>query len=602
MTAFRIVDSMRTPGRAAPDVLALVVMLLAGASCARSDPAGVELQIASNLDSSQMSAFRIRVRTESGTELGPFGPYALADHRLPRSFVVRPLDGAGARSVLVEVDAMLGEQVVVTASRRVGFTDRAAYGCVFLARACLGSLGSRTGSTAAPAACQVDDRPLSSVPDPSCTAGETSDGGAAPGPSTSPSVASGDGGPGPEGPSNPPAPVPWYDDTIRHRVALTVTNDAQVRVDYPIEYEVDFSAFGQGITADNFDVNSVRVVEHDAATGHDIAVPSWYAPSRDPGPASRGVVFFVLTGTTSATQTRTFELYFDAGTRSPPMMPETTSVAGPLFILNNLSQSGTGGGDLGIGIGQTGLAPNGQVGQGAGLGGQYSRISSQTGGFDLFTGSLRQLGPFTGRMPSYYVAKPAWRTFDGSGLHIAEMWGTLAGLSWLNVSEFVVITTQGWARIYTRIQNDSSTDLNDVKYFDVLTPVIDGSGSVDGRVPTGATSQLIEFDRMGSGVVIMASSDATPDGAEVTATNSVVQDMLDGVVQGTQGALKTVGVRTGNVGLVRSWNLSVKAGTARGLRSAIGYGPSPSAQALGPAMMSLAHPPAVTTGMPEAHP
>ncbi len=145
----------------------------------------------------------------------------------------------------------------------------------------------------------------------------------------------GGGGGGGTGGSVPPD-APWWDSGWHYRVGLTASAAGSARADKPAEARVDLpvllaEAGGSGTP----DPGSLRVVEIDA-TGAviDAAVPFQFDPDNPGG--TRGALIWLLTGTTPASTTRLYHLYFDTTGTGHPAATVTPRVT----LTDNVTDAG----------------------------------------------------------------------------------------------------------------------------------------------------------------------------------------------------------------------------------------------------------------------
>ena len=107
---------------------------------------------------------------------------------------------------------------------------------------------------------------------------------------------------------------PWWDNTWPYRVSLTVDADGYERYDKAGEIDVNFTNLWQSIgITDSFDADSIRVVEVDGSGNVlDANVPFQFDPAASFNASTNalGTLTLILTGTTSASTTRLYYVYF----------------------------------------------------------------------------------------------------------------------------------------------------------------------------------------------------------------------------------------------------------------------------------------------------
>jgi hypothetical protein len=112
----------------------------------------------------------------------------------------------------------------------------------------------------------------------------------------------------------------WWNDDYRYRISINVSSGDLDRQDYPVEVEVDFTEELQRLGSNHdFDINSVRVIEHDPvgyvidAGDGNLGLISQFEPDADFNAATnaKGKVVWVMKGETSQNSIRYFYIYFD---------------------------------------------------------------------------------------------------------------------------------------------------------------------------------------------------------------------------------------------------------------------------------------------------
>jgi len=106
----------------------------------------------------------------------------------------------------------------------------------------------------------------------------------------------------------------WWDAKWHYRVKLEINSSTYERVDWPIEYEINFTALlAQSGVSGTFDINSTRVFEYDSSGNLLYEVPSQFdiAEDYDASTNAHGTLVFLMNGTTSAGQVRYYYVYFD---------------------------------------------------------------------------------------------------------------------------------------------------------------------------------------------------------------------------------------------------------------------------------------------------
>ncbi len=112
----------------------------------------------------------------------------------------------------------------------------------------------------------------------------------------------------------------WWNDDYRYRISVNVSSGGVDRNDYPIELDVDFTEELQRLGSNQgFDLNSVRVIEHDPvgyvfdAGDANLGLPSQFEPDEDfdPDTNAKGKVVWIMDGETSQNSIRYFYIYFD---------------------------------------------------------------------------------------------------------------------------------------------------------------------------------------------------------------------------------------------------------------------------------------------------
>ena len=111
----------------------------------------------------------------------------------------------------------------------------------------------------------------------------------------------------------------WWDDDYRYRISVNVSSGQYDRNDYPIEIHVDFTdELANRGTNQDFDVNSVRVIEHDAvgyvvdAGPGNKGIYAQFEPDSDfnANTNAAGKVVWVMDGNTDYNTIRYFYIYF----------------------------------------------------------------------------------------------------------------------------------------------------------------------------------------------------------------------------------------------------------------------------------------------------
>ncbi|MCK4496701.1 MAG: hypothetical protein KAU24_00790, partial [Candidatus Aenigmarchaeota archaeon] len=113
----------------------------------------------------------------------------------------------------------------------------------------------------------------------------------------------------------------WFNSTWHYRIKIDVNTSDYDRMNWPVEYEVNFTQlFEQMNTTGTFDNQSVRVFEYNDAGGIMWEMPSQFDEAEDYNASTNaaGTLVFILNGTTNANTLRQFYVYFDrteAGTK-----------------------------------------------------------------------------------------------------------------------------------------------------------------------------------------------------------------------------------------------------------------------------------------------
>jgi hypothetical protein len=119
-------------------------------------------------------------------------------------------------------------------------------------------------------------------------------------------------------------PFPWWDADWCFRVPITVDTGSYDRTDEPIEHVKNFTTemTDLGLTGATFDINSVRVVEYTVAGDLIGEVPSQFDPDAayDATTNAVGTVIWIMDGTTAASTSRHYYVYFDT-TDDPKAAP-----------------------------------------------------------------------------------------------------------------------------------------------------------------------------------------------------------------------------------------------------------------------------------------
>lgn len=118
----------------------------------------------------------------------------------------------------------------------------------------------------------------------------------------------------------------WWNGSWHYRIKLTVNTSYFERVDWPVEYDVNFTALMEYLNlTGGLDENSTRVVEVNSSGGVLWEIPSQFdqAPDYNQTSNADGTVIFILNGTNPAHTERWFYVYFDTTERakSTPSYP-----------------------------------------------------------------------------------------------------------------------------------------------------------------------------------------------------------------------------------------------------------------------------------------
>ena len=107
----------------------------------------------------------------------------------------------------------------------------------------------------------------------------------------------------------------WWDTSWHYRTPLNISSAGLERESWPIEFQINFTneflALGDNVL---FDTNSVRVIEYDSSGNilYEINSAFEYDITFDSEFNAVGDVIFILNGTTLASTTRNFYIYFDS--------------------------------------------------------------------------------------------------------------------------------------------------------------------------------------------------------------------------------------------------------------------------------------------------
>ncbi len=123
----------------------------------------------------------------------------------------------------------------------------------------------------------------------------------------------------------------WWKASWHYRFKLIVNSTKYERVDWPIEYEVNFTSLLHSLGVNGtFDLNSPRVFEYDSEGNFLYEVPSQFDVDEDFNASTNavGTLVFLLNGSTPANAKRYFYVYFDIlenGQKSEPNYPTNLS-------------------------------------------------------------------------------------------------------------------------------------------------------------------------------------------------------------------------------------------------------------------------------------
>ncbi|MEM5829359.1 MAG: NEW3 domain-containing protein [Candidatus Aenigmatarchaeota archaeon] len=115
----------------------------------------------------------------------------------------------------------------------------------------------------------------------------------------------------------------WWNVSWRYRLRLEVNSTTYNRVDWPIEYHINFTEL---LPSGTFDENSIRVIEYSPSGSILYEIPSQFEKDENFDASSNavGTLVFLMNGTTQANSKRIYFVYYDTqenGLKSPPNYP-----------------------------------------------------------------------------------------------------------------------------------------------------------------------------------------------------------------------------------------------------------------------------------------
>jgi hypothetical protein len=508
----------------------------------------VRVEIQTDLTVEELDAYRIRVRSDVTDSLE--GPFSRRDpgHDLPNSFTIVPKNGDLMHTVTVAVDGLSNGRVTVTSTHAfAGFVrDRVVHLCMFLGRACVHS-ACKGEQTCGATGCEPIAAATTDEVDPRCAPRPDTDGSVADGNGSEGGALDAGSGDGSRADGGGASDVGWWDRTWSYRLPISISTGAFARADHPVEVEVDFDAplSAHGVN-DPLDKNSIRIVEHNPATG--VVIPPGrivsYFHADDVG--RRGVVFFELSGTTAASKTRAYELYFDVGTghTAPPEWADTTAVgiSSGDFNIDNLGKNYNLN-DVGIAFSNTSPSP------GIAIAVRTTKIHSPADPpFDY--GALAADAKTTIADMPYPAAAPPTTRLGEPSINLVELLVELP--EGVRIREFIMITHGPWARFYTRFENTTESPIALIQWFDAADTDLppDSQNNAGGYLMSGvayACPDLASCD--GTGPFIGVSGDPPPDGVQVSSNAAMYLAMRANQLTGGRQAMNV------DVNLGQSWSV-----------------------------------------------
>jgi len=127
------------------------------------------------------------------------------------------------------------------------------------------------------------------------------------------------------------AATDWWNPQWRYRIPITIGSNGSLRTDKPAELSLNFTQLLAGLgVSGSFDANSIRVIEVDSSNNVlSDTVPFQFDQSSGYNATTNatGTLVLMMSGTTAATGTRSYHLYFDLagkGFTTPNFTPKLT--------------------------------------------------------------------------------------------------------------------------------------------------------------------------------------------------------------------------------------------------------------------------------------
>ncbi|MFH1364938.1 MAG: hypothetical protein ABIH52_04795, partial [Candidatus Aenigmatarchaeota archaeon] len=120
--------------------------------------------------------------------------------------------------------------------------------------------------------------------------------------------------------SKSPTPAEWYNASWNYRVQIEINTSQYSRTNWPVEHVVNFTSLLQQVNDTNiFDNNSIRLLEYDSDGNIMYEINSQFDQDLDYSASgnARGVLSFIMNGSSNSNSIRTFFLYFDSNETGP---------------------------------------------------------------------------------------------------------------------------------------------------------------------------------------------------------------------------------------------------------------------------------------------
>jgi hypothetical protein len=524
-----------------------------------SNPTQVLVSINGDVAAGVIDSFGLLVESGATKESRTF---LIAEHPLPQSFGITVDGTEPADPVIVVARGLDGDEVVVTATRAITrFTPHETrHVCIFLSTRCA---VCEPGMTCGRRGCEpVSVDPTLEV-DGDCRPLDAPDAG----------PPAEDAGPREDAGRPDTGEVEWLGPDRTHRIDLTIDVGAVERIDHPVIVEIDLDAelSMNGFDGDT-DPDSILMFDPDGAD-----VPVFF---RDLGD-SRGLLFFLMSGTTAAGRSRTFSLYvaadsmntFDPPWGTPTALRTVSNADG--FQIASIGLNGEIR-DVGIGLGRGDVdlgEPGIQI---------YERVTriqgvaAQSGAFQYATPSA-DAGDLAAA--DYGTGQPM-RVSNGRLLIVESIVSTKN----LTIREYVVLTSGRRATLYTHILAHRS--IYSPAYFEGIDLDLNNSTD-DSAFWTGEL--LYVTDEENDPYDVGTTSDRIAN-VEVGLSSDVFGTSIRNGMLGTSTSAKD-----GDVALARHWVLPefAEAGQAVAIRTSIVGGPDE--DTIRAAGLGLTEPVAITT-------